>query len=231
MQLVFLQALEVLLEKDFDLVHVVEVHDHRPDRVADHLDRVVILEDARILREDGRFLRGLDVSLDVHGILFQHVEEFVHQAEKIGIVLLLPLRPCKCRHHVARGMLDRGEVVGCDEGPGGRAADHHHLVRQRVQDDVHPAACHEVAAKHHHDGYSQSDSRVHVLSPSPGALARMSSLKIRQFPGKGLENGRFKFQGALLFPDTHFTKADIDVPVHGLRSQRNPRRVDIRQGD
>ncbi|MBB4660306.1 hypothetical protein GGQ59_002856 [Parvularcula dongshanensis] len=43
---------QLLFEHLLDLIGVVEVHDHRPDRVADHVGRVVILLDLRVLRED-----------------------------------------------------------------------------------------------------------------------------------------------------------------------------------
>ena len=120
---------------------------------------------------------------DIDRVLLENIQQFGHQAEKVLIVRLLPLRPGDRGHQVAAGMLDRVEIVGREECADRRTTNHHPFKWKGMHDDFHVSASEQIAAEHHTDGNHQSQNRIHVQPPPRPSgrkpLSSFSSPRVR----------------------------------------------------
>ncbi len=85
--------LELVLHRRLDLVRILQVHRHHPQRVADEVDREVVLRDAGKAREDGALVRPLDVGLQRDDALRLHrLGQQEEQRQQVAVVRRFPLR-------------------------------------------------------------------------------------------------------------------------------------------
>jgi len=87
----------------------------------------MILQYPGILGENAGFLGRLDMGFERNGVLLHQVQKFVHQAQNVLIVSLLPFGAFEDGHNVAPGMFDRAHVITGKERAHSSAADHHHF--------------------------------------------------------------------------------------------------------
>ncbi|MPL88735.1 hypothetical protein SDC9_34762 [bioreactor metagenome] len=154
-------GLELLVEDLLDLMRVVVIHRGGAHRVADHLDRLVILHDFRIFLENRRALRRLDMFLDGDGVLPHQPDQLEQQAQQVAIVGGLPGRAAEHLAEVAQRVPDRRKAVRQQERARRGTADHDQLERHRLQDDADLAACRDEAAEHHHEDDDHPDNADH----------------------------------------------------------------------
>ena len=152
-----------------DLVRVVIVHGGGPDRVADQVRGFPVFQDARIAPEDRGVLRLFYMLFDGHRILARHPDQREEKAQKVAIVVRLPLGSAENLAHIAHRVFDRTEIIADQKRPDGRATDHHHLERQGFHDDLHFAAGEDITAENHDEDQDDADNADHL--PFPPAIA------------------------------------------------------------
>ena len=141
---------------------------------ADAMREIVILADRREGLEDGRFIRIVDMRLDLAARLgSQFAHQAVQHAERLQIVTLLGHRLLEGLENGLASVLHGGDRVGDEEGAEGGAADDDGLpgLDQHVQ---MPAHRHE-AAEHATECDDKSDQNSHG-APSTERQSATTSL-------------------------------------------------------
>ena len=133
-------AIQLLFHDVLQLMGIVIIHHPHADGVRDHVDRRLVGQDPRIGLEDRRGRWLLDMRLDRHRILSRDLQQREEQAKQILVVGPLPFRSLEYTLQILESVLDGRTVVGDDERTDRGAADHHHLERQRMENDPELAA-------------------------------------------------------------------------------------------
>ena len=94
----------------------------------------------------------------LHRAFFSDAEQFIHQAQNILIVFFLPLRAGEGLHEVATHLFDGCEVVADHKRADSGAADDHHLMGKRVENDLKLTAGGEIPSEDHHKRDDNSDN-------------------------------------------------------------------------
>jgi hypothetical protein len=126
--------------------------------VGDQLGGEVVLEDRRIPLKDRAVLGRLDMLVEREdALLLVEAAQLVHQVEQCLIVGGLPFRPLQHLADALERALDDGHRVGDDESAESRAADHHALVGQGVEHDVHVAARQHESTEDQPENHDKSE--------------------------------------------------------------------------
>ena len=103
--------------------------------------------------------------LDIYRVLLEHVQQLMHQAQEILIVLFFPFRSFENRRNVADRVLDGRQIVGRQESTQRCAPDHHALERKSMSDNFHFAAGQKVATKYHGNRHQHPYNCIHCSTP------------------------------------------------------------------
>ena len=154
---------ELLFHRRFDLMRIFQAHRHHAQRVADEGEREMILGDARIAFEDRAVFGLFDMRFERDQALgFHRLGQEIEQAQKVGIVRMLPFRAGNDLAHLAAHLLERIERAADQRGRDGRAADGDHFVRQGLEHDAERAARQDVAAEHGHEQKDKTADLKHA---------------------------------------------------------------------
>ena len=158
-----LDGLDFLVHQRLDLMRARIADDDDAAVVADEMRQVVVLEHGRKGLEDRRFLRIVDMRLDLAARLrAQFAHQAVQHAERFEIVLFLRHRLLERLENGLAGILDRLHRIGDEEGAERGAADDHGFPRlhQHVKMAAHGHEAAKDAAERHH----KSDQNAHDRS-------------------------------------------------------------------
>jgi hypothetical protein len=170
-------GLDLAVHQRLDLVRVQVARDHHAQVVGDELDHVVVVADGRVLLEQRRLVRVLDIVLDRHqALLAGLLQDVVKQRHQLHVARLGVLAALEALPHAGqRGLQHLGLVVR-DEGAQRGTADGGHFERQRLQHHADVAAVRDEHAEHgterdepadddEHDGFGGDSGRgVRYLS-------------------------------------------------------------------
>ena len=135
--------------------------DRRAQRIANKVQRVMILDQRRILRKQRALSRIVDIGFQlVHAILAGISEDFVQHLERIQIKFLAVGAALQHSDEAVDDRNHRRDRVGDQQGAQGRAADDHQFGRLHQHFQV--AMLHQVTANHGSDNNDDSDNGEHV---------------------------------------------------------------------
>ena len=130
------------------LVHIERLHaagDGRTQCVADKVFGVMIVEEIRIVLEDGAFLRLFDVVLDAEQALFAHlVQELVHHFQGAEIARLSKRRAFEHAQQTRSNPFQDVDGIGHEQSSNGSAAENEQFGGLNQNHDV--AFLHQKAA-------------------------------------------------------------------------------------
>ena len=145
----------------------------------------MVFQNLRIALKERTFLWCFDVLLNGDDALgFDHARENEEQAQKVFIVLLLPLGAGKDLPKAAHRAFDHIAAVRQQERSDRGAADHHHLEGKGLEDYAHLASGEDKPAENHgeddHDPTDLKHARKRSPGPNPnGSAWRNSGLLTR----------------------------------------------------
>jgi hypothetical protein len=141
-------------------VRITRAESQQPQVVAEELDRLVVLGEARVGLEQGALVRLVDVTFQRQVALgLRQLERRVEQREQLDVARLGELRALQERAERAGGGDDDRQRVGNDERADRRAEDDDELERLEQHHQVAAAA--EIAADDAADDDGQSQHEQH----------------------------------------------------------------------
>ena len=152
--------LEVELHHLVDIKGVDAAGDGHAHGVADEGGDVMILDEERVLREDGALVRLLDIGLDGDHAFFAGLAEDVEEHfERLGVALLGDAAAFEHTHETGDHALEHVHGVGGEDGADGRAGDREEL--RWLDQDGQLALFHQESADDRPKHYKNADNRKH----------------------------------------------------------------------
>src|SRR5262245_28189609 len=129
-------------------------------RVADEMERVMILQELRILREDRTLFGVVTVRLQRHQAFFARTaEQLEHHLQSLQIAVLAVCRGAECAEGSTEDLLQYVQWIGDEHRAGRRASDDDECCG--LDEHFQISMLHQIAADDGADDHRNSDNHEH----------------------------------------------------------------------